>query len=431
MRRPGDPVSLLLTSFFFLAACGEDVVTEAEPVMAEEGLALTPPLGFNSWNSMEENVSDGAVLEIARAMKHSGMQEAGYTYLILDDYWAEPERDPESGRLIPHRERFPRGMKAFVEDVNALGFKVGIYSSAAELTCAQSMPGSYGHEVLDAQTFAEWGIDYLKYDYCGAPDTVDAARERYGAMGEALRSTGRPMVYAICEWGQREPWTWASEVGGHLWRTSFDMRDHWEFSPDVSRDEPAIGVLDAIDLMEPLAEYNGPGSWNDPDMMVIGIDMAGSSTAFGATGLNTTQERTMMSFWALWSSPIIHNADLRKLDPEHELYDAEWATSVSNIILNRDVLAINQDAAGKQAQRVFRDGDTDVWTKRLADGDVVIGVLNRGDEAREVQLALSDAAVADAACVTDVWQQQKLDVIDGAISVTLDAHETLLARTGC
>jgi alpha-galactosidase len=326
-------------------------------------LALTPPMGWNSWNLVEAGVNDPLIREIADAMVSTGMIYAGYQYIIIDDFWVGG-RNAEN-RLFPDTKRFPNGMKVLADYVHSKGLKLGIYSDAAEYTCG-GVTASYGFEELDAQTFADWGIDYLKYDYCNAPEDVTTAFTRYKKMGDALKKTGRPIVYAICEWGQRKPWLWARAAGGNLWRTTWDSRDVWQ-----SNNKDLTGVMEIFDQQKDLAQYAGPGGWNDPDLLMVGLFGKGKSSSVGGRfkGCNAIEYRTHFVLWSMLSAPLIVNLDVRSMDKE-----------TSDILLNKEIIALNQDSLGKQAITLLIRDNIQVLKKELQNGDIAICVLNRTEK---------------------------------------------------
>ena len=385
---------------------GDTPVSPAPPT-----LAPTPPMGWMSWNLFGPDVSDALLRETATAMITTGMRDAGYNYLCIDDLW-QGGRDAR-GFLFAHPTRFPQGMKALADWLHANGFKLGIYSDAAEQTCGGEV-GSYGHEVQDARTFAEWGIDYLKYDYCGAPEDPETAFARYATMSHALRATRRPMVFSICEWGAREPWLWARRAGGQLWRTSWDLRDSWETVYDSGH----AGIMDILDRQVTLAEYAGPGGWNDPDQLVVGLHGRGkSSTVSGWPHCNDTEYRSQMSLWCLMASPLHVSCDIRSID----------ATSLETLV-NRELLAVNQDALGRQARRAIKDRQIEIWKKPLANGDSAIGILNRGAEATEVKLRWTDIALAPKGTLRDLWAHQDLGPVTETVTLAVASHETRVLR---
>ena len=274
-----------------LVATGGVAVTTTTPAHAlDNGLALTPPMGFNNWNATGCAISEQLITDTADIFVSSGLKDAGYRYVNIDDCWAAPERDPRTGRLTAHPERFPHGIAWLADYVHTRGLKLGIYTSAGTQTCARTMPGGLDHEEIDAQTFADWGVDYLKYDNCN--NAGRPAIERYTKMRDALGKTGRPIVFSICEWGQNKPWEWAGDVG-NLWRTTGDINDSWP------------SVVSILKQNAPLAAAAGPGHWNDPDMLEVGNG-----------GMTDTEYRSHFSLWAMMAAPLLIGSDLRKATPE-------------------------------------------------------------------------------------------------------------------
>ncbi|MFL6118245.1 glycoside hydrolase family 27 protein, partial [Actinophytocola sp.] len=319
-------------------------VTSTPPTAAAlpDGLALTPPMGFNNWNATGCAIDETLVRATADFFVTSGLRDAGYQYVNIDDCWAEPERDPATGRYVPHHQRFPSGIKALADYVHARGLKLGIYTSAGTRTCAKTMPGSLDHEETDAQTFADWGVDYLKYDNCnneGRP-----ALERYTAMRDALAKTGRPIVLSICEWGQNRPWEWGADVG-HLWRTTGDINDSW------------TSMVSLLAQNAPLAPYAGPGHWNDPDMLEVGNG-----------GMTDREYRSHFSLWATMAAPLLIGTDLRKATPR-----------TMEILLNREVIAVDQDPLGAQGAVLRKDDGHWVMVKPLRGGDVAVTLFNQAE----------------------------------------------------
>ena len=331
----------------------------------DNGLARTPPMGWNSWNHFRGMVDDATVRAIADAMAANGMRDAGYLYVNIDDTW-ELGRDP-AGHITTNR-KFP-DMKALADYVHGKGLKLGIYSSPGPFTCA-GYEGSYGHEEDDARTYAAWGIDYLKYDWCGAGRLYKDSDMQaiYQKMGEALRATGRPIVFSLCQYGRQEVWKWGGEVGGNLWRTTGDIQDSWE---SMSR----IGFNQ--DEISPFAK---PGHWNDPDMLEVGNG-----------GMTEIEYRTHMSLWALLAAPLLAGNDLRDMKPE-----------ILKILTNRDVIAIDQDPLGRQGRRLRTDGDVEIWTKALAGGSLAIGVFNRGAGPAQVTIKCDEFQLCDGEA-RDMW----------------------------
>jgi len=422
-----------------LSVRGSDSEARADlRIVVGDALALTPPMGWNSWNSFEAEISEAVIYEIAGALERSGLRDAGYVYINLDDHWADINRElivyenniRAEWRMTADKERFPNGLKPIADALHARGFKLGVYSDAGVTTCAEAQPAGYGYEEVDAKTFAEWGVDYLKYDYCYAPPEKEAAIARYAKMGRALEATGRSIVYSICEWGVRQPWEWAREAGGHLWRTTGDMRDHWEFSPGREpKRRGGVGVLDAADLQVGLEKHHGPGGWNDPDMLIVGVDLANSAAHLGSAGIGEIEERSMMSLWALMGAPLIINADIRKLDQGSPHYDKAWAERIKPLLLNHEAIAVNQDPLGRQGTRVAYEGDADIWAKPLKDGAVAVGLLNRGDtDDLRIRVNWTDLGVSGAYSVRDLWTHTDLGVSDEGWEMTAAPHETVLLK---
>jgi len=357
-----------------------------------DGLALTPPMGFNNWNTTGCAITEDLIVATADIFVSSGLSAAGYRYVNIDDCWAAPERDAVTGRLVPRPDTFPHGIKWLADYVHGKGLKLGIYATAGTLTCARTMPGSLGHEEVDAQTFADWDVDYLKYDNCnneGVP-----AVERYVKMRDALQRTGRPIVYSICEWGQNKPWEWASEVG-HLWRTTGDITDTWN------------SVVSLFKLNAPLSPYAGPGHWNDPDMLEVGNG-----------GMTDTEYRSHFSLWAMMAAPLLIGSDLRKATP-----------ATLRILGNRDVIALDQDRLGAQATVVSSDGGHWVLRKPLAGGDVAVALFNESD----VPATIGTTAAAmglprqPAYRIRDLWRHETAHTA-GAIAAMVPAHGTVVYR---
>ena len=249
-------------------------------------------MGWNSWNTFGENVNEAVVKGIADKIVELGLKDLGYQYIVIDDHW-EGGRDG-MGHIRANPVKFPSGIKALADYVHNKGLKLGIYSCAGDQTCGGEV-GSYQHEREDAATFADWSVDYLKYDYCNAPEGFEEAIRRYTTMGNALEATGRPIVFSICEWGPRSPWLWGRKAGGQLWRVSFDVGDMWD-SPDDTHS--CIGILTAIDASANIAGHAGPGGWNDPDMLVVGLGNKGMVKGGGCTA---AEYQTQMSMWSILS----------------------------------------------------------------------------------------------------------------------------------
>ncbi|MDX2023589.1 MAG: glycoside hydrolase family 27 protein [Deltaproteobacteria bacterium] len=359
-------------------------------------LATTPPMGWNSWNKFACNVSEDLIKGAADALVSSGMKDAGYNYIVIDDCW-QISRDAK-GKIVADPKRFPAGIKALADYVHGKGLKFGIYSDAGTQTCAKR-PGSKGHEALDAKTYAEWGVDYVKYDWCNTPgqDTRDA----YARMSQALSASGRPMVFSICEWGSTQPWLWAQGVG-HLWRTTGDIQDCW----DCARSWGGMGITHIIDQMAELHPFAGPGHWNDPDMLEVGNG-----------GLSAIENRSHFSFWALFAAPLIAGNDLQNMTPE-----------VRAILTNKEVIAVNQDALGMQGRKVWDDGPGEVWIKPLVNGARAVILFNRGTEARKLTATWQSLGLfpAGKAVVRDLWTQADVGTMTEKFSAQVEPHGVVM-----
>jgi len=387
-------------------AAGSALGQRPEPV-----LAPTPPMGWMSWNQFGAEVSDQLLVEMADAMIASGMKAAGYEYICIDDYWhGGRNRD---GFLFPDAKRFPRGIKPIADYMHAKGLKLGIYSDAAEKTCGKQ-PGSLGYERKDAESFADWGIDYLKVDYCFAPEDPETAIQRYSTMIQALRIARRPIVFSVCEWGPREPWLWAPRIGAQLWRTGWDIRDIW----DGEYNDYHLGVTNILDRQADLADYAGPGHWNDPDMLIVGLNGKGRYTSpKGWAAPNETEYRSHMSMWCLMAAPLHATCDLRKMD-----------AATREILTAKEVIAVNQDPAGRQARRTIKDRDLEIWKKPLSNGEFALGLLNRGPSTQELKVKWSDIAIPKAWKVRDLWAKTDLGVFRESFTAKIASHETRVLR---
>lgn len=376
-------------------------------------LALTPPMGWNSWNPFGKDVSEEVIKQTADAMVSSGLNELGFKYIVIDDYW-QGGRDSVTGRLYPDPVRFPSGIKELADYVHGKGLKLGIYSDAGTMTCGDR-PGSYGYEEMDAKLFAGWGIDYLKYDYCYCPDYASLNNDykmavtRYKTMGDALKATGRPIIFSICEWGPRSPWLWGREVGGHLWRTSYDVGDKWD---EPRNEQSQIGILTSIDVMCDLERFAGPGGWNDPDMLVIGLNNSGYIRGGGCT---EEEYRTQMSMWCMFSAPLMLGCDLRNMDE-----------GTKSIILNKDIIEIDQDSLGRQAFRVYRKDGLEAWNKPLAGNRFAIAFLNRNSKEGKITLTYQDLELSNDTKYSayDVWKHEMVKNEEGTISSSMSPHES-------
>jgi alpha-galactosidase len=375
-------------------------------------LASTPPMGWNSWNTFGHAINETVVRETADALVSSGLKDHGYNYIVIDDCWSIKDRRDANGDLIPDPDKFPTGMKALADYVHSKGFKFGTYSDAAEQTCA-GFPGSFGFEQQDANLWASWDVDFLKYDYCHAPQDQETAIERYTRMGEALRKTGREFLYSLCEWGGRAPHLWGREVGGHMWRVSGDVHDSWVNVGMKGWD--AIGVDVAIDIAQDVHEYGGPGGWNDLDMLIVGLKGKGQ---IAGPGLSFAEYQTHMSLWCMACSPLMIGCDIRQLD-----------TDTAALLMNREVLEINQDPLGIPAKRVRQIGPCDIWSKRLADSSIAIAVINRGSRPENITLRARDIGMLDAPkLVRNLWLQEDSAGFKTELTQHVLPHATLFLK---
>jgi len=367
---------------------------------APNGLALTPPMGWNSWNKFACNVNEQVVRDTADAMASSGMREAGYRYVVVDDCWAGP-RDA-NGFITPDKDRFPSGIKALANYVHSRGLKFGIYSDAGRFTCG-GRPGSQGHEYQDALSYARWGVDYLKYDWCSTGDRN--AQEAYALMADTLRASGRPIVLSMCEWGTAKPWLWAKNVG-NLWRTTGDIWD--SFSTKDKAHDWAHPMTEIVDMNEPLWPHAGPGHWNDPDMLEIGNG-----------GMTATEYRSHFSLWAIMAAPLMAGNDVAHMDE-----------ATRTILLNKEVIAVDQDALGKQGRRVLKQGDSEVWVKPLSGGARALLLFNRGDTPTVIRATADQVGLTGRARVRDLWAHKDLARWSGSIQATVEPHGVAMFRVG-
>ncbi|MEP7002338.1 MAG: glycoside hydrolase family 27 protein [bacterium] len=372
------------------------IALPARHVVPDNGIGRAPAMGWNSWNKFAGRVDDASVRAMADAMASNGMREAGYVYINIDDTWEGDHRDAQGN--ITTNKKFP-DMKALADYVHGKGLKLGIYSSPGPTTCAGYI-GSYGHEAQDARTFAAWGIDYLKYDWCGASmlHGVEDEPALYQIMGDALLATGRPILYSLCQYGALEVWKWGADVGGNSWRTTGDISDRWQSMVNIGFRQGA------------LAPFAKPGHFNDPDMLEIGNG-----------GMTDTEYRTHMSLWSMLASPLLAGNDLRTMTP-----------AVHDILVNRDVIAIDQDPLGKQASRIAgADSTKEIWSRPLANGAYAVAAFNRG--ADSVQMTIDFAGMGiDVRGVTvrDVWTHKNVAVRGTSYTEMIPSHGVLMLHVG-
>ncbi len=372
---------LLVGTFAALLAPATSAQTSAS-------LAPTPPMGWNSWNKFGCNVSDKLIREMANAVVSSGMQAAGYQYVNIDDCW-QVSRDA-SGTIVADPARFPSGIKALADYVHGKGLKLGIYTDAGTGTC-EKRPGSLNHEVQDAKTYASWGIDYVKIDWCNA-EGLDPVVQ-YGKFRDALANSGRPIVFSICNWGVKTPWRWGPATG-NLWRTTGDINDTY-------------GRMSLIGFgQNGLEKFAGPGHWNDPDMLEVGNG-----------GMKRDEYRTHMALWALLAAPLLAGNDLRNMSPE-----------TKELLLNSEVLAVDQDAKGVQGHRVWEEGPLEIWVKPLADGSHAVGLFNRSESATKMTLDFKSIGAPASAKLRDLLDHKDLGTAQNSYSAEVPTHGVVLVK---
>lgn len=377
-----------------------------------EGLAATPPMGWNSWNTFQTNISEDLIKETADIIVSSGMKDAGYLYIVLDDGWMAKERDSITGDLIPDPKKFPNGIKTVIDYVHSRGLRFGLYNCAGTKTCA-GYPGTRGYEYQDARFYASLGIDYLKFDWCYS-DGINAM-EAYTTMSKALRKAGHPIVFSLCEWGNNKPWLWAKNVG-QLWRTTGDIAavfdgikkfDNWH----------ANGVMTIVDMQDTLRKYAGPGHWNDPDMLEVG------------NGMKPGEDRAHFSIWCMLAAPLMAGNDIRKMSKE-----------TREILTDKDIIAIDQDAAGIQAFK-FSDKDSlQTWFKPLQNGDWAVCFINRSLAYKDLVIDWKQLTVNDPLSarefntaknnyqVHNLWSKQNMGTTAATFRAKLPAHDVIVLR---
>jgi alpha-galactosidase len=388
-------IAPLVCSFGLLAASAAGVAQSSQ-------LAAIPPMGWNSWNHFASKVTDADVRAAADAMVSSGMRDAGYIYVNIDDTW-EGERDASG--VLHTNSKFP-DMKALADYVHSKGMKLGIYSGPGPKTCAK-YEGSYGHEEQDAKMYAAWGIDYLKYDLCSfsqlmkqeagdehSEKAFEMQKAAYEKMHKALVATGRPIVYSLCQYGWNDVWEWGPEVGGNLWRTTGDINDHYNRMEQIGFSQAG------------LAKYAGPGHWNDPDMLEVGNG-----------GMTDDEYRQHMTLWVILAAPLLAGNDLSKMSPE-----------TLAILTNKDVIAVDQDKLGKQGDRVWAEGPKEIWAKPLSGGAKAVALFNRAPDPKSITLKLSEVGFGANAKMRDLWTSKDVTATNGSYTVLIPKHGTVLLK---
>ncbi|MCR8558056.1 glycoside hydrolase family 27 protein [Mucilaginibacter sp. BJC16-A38] len=397
----------LFAALFFIAASTSLFAQKFEE------LAQTPPMGWNSWNTFQTNIDEPLLKGMVDTYVSSGMRDAGYTYFVLDDGWMAMERDKD-GNLVADPKKFPNGMKAFADYVHSKGLKFGIYNCAGTKTCA-GYPGTRGYEYQDARLYASWGVDYLKFDWCNSEGIN--AREAYTTMSKAIRAAGRPMIFSLCEWGQNQPWKWASGVG-QLWRSTGDI---WAgFEKNLSKGSwTALSVLTILDKQDSIRQYAGPGHWNDPDMLEVG------------NGMKYNEDKAHFSLWCMLAAPLMAGNDLRKMSDE-----------TKSILTNKEVIAIDQDALGIEGFRFYSFDGLEIFIKPLANNELAVCFLNRSNHPQTVTYNWKDHAVNDAISKTnidfnkttyklrDLWAKKDLGTTDKVFRQVIGADDVVMVRLG-
>jgi len=377
-----------------------------------DGLALTPPMGWNSWNTFQTNINEQLVKDIADVMVSSGMKDAGYQYIVLDDGWMSMQRDSKTGDLVADPKKFPHGMKALSDYIHSKGLKFGLYNCAGTKTCA-GYPGTRGYEYQDARLYSSWDVDYLKFDWCNT-DGINA-KEAYSTMSKALKTAGRPIIFSLCEWGTNKPWQWAAPVG-HLWRTTGDISNLFDGVLDHGTWQQQ-GIMRIVDSQDTIRKYAGPGHWNDPDMLEVG------------NGLTSAENRTHFSMWCMLAAPLIAGNDMRKMSEE-----------TRNILTNKEVISLNQDPLGIEALK-YRDADSlSIWFKPLKNDEWAACFLNRGSKPKQIEFDWQKEIVNDALSkrelksntttykLRNVWLSKEIGDTKQPLKATIAPHDVLVIR---
>ena len=355
-------------------------------------------MGWNSWNKFGCNVDETLIRNVADNMVSSGLKDAGYEYLVIDDCW-QVGRDAQ-GNIIPDPKKFADGIKALADYVHSKGLKFGIYSDAGTGTC-QNRPGSRGYEFQDARQYAAWGVDYLKYDWCN--HSTQNSEASYSIMRDALAKSGRPIVFSLCEWGSTKPWLWAKDVG-NLWRSTGDIINKWSGSEKWGGN----GVVQILDMVEGTESYAGPGHWNDPDMLEVGNGV-----------LTDTEARAHFSMWCILAAPLMAGNDIRSMNAETKA-----------ILTQKDLISVDQDPLGIQGHRVSKEGDLEVWSKQLSDGGRAVALLNRSEGEKTISVAWQQIGYPASlkASVKDLWTGKSTPNVEGKYSASVPSHGAVVIR---
>ena len=375
-----------------------------------EDLALTPPMGWNSWNKFACNVNEKTIRDVADAMVSSGMKDAGYQYIVIDDCW-QGKRD-SLGFIHPDPERFPSGIKTLADYIHSKGLKFGLYSDAGWQTCG-GRSGSRGYEFQDAMTYVKWGVDYLKYDWCNTEGLN--AEGAYMTMSRALKEAGHPIVFSLCEWGNNKPWEWGAKLG-HLWRTTGDITACFDCVVDHGTWK-SWGITYIIDMQKGLREYAGPGHWNDPDMMEVG------------NGMSVNEDRAHFSMWCMLAAPLIAGNNLSNMTKE-----------TNEILTNKDVIAVDQDSLGVQGFKYWAEDSLEIWFKPLEKDDWAVCFLNRSPEIKDINFSWKENAVSDTFSkrkadfskikysILNLWTKENVGTTENNLVGKLPSHDVIMLR---
>src|SRR6266446_3395615 len=379
------PLRIFLGAFLLL----NTVALLAPSTLSQTSLlAPTPPMGWNSWNKFGCNVSDKLIREMADAMVSRGMQAAGYQYVNIDDCW-QVSRDPQ-GTIVADPQRFPSGMKALADYVHSKGLKLGLYTDAGTGTC-EKRPGSLNHEDQDAKTYASWGIDYVKIDWCNS-EGLDP-EVQYAKFRDALAHSGRPIVFSICNWGVKTPWRWGP-TPGNFCGTTGDINDTYDRMTLIGFGQNG------------LEKFAGPGHWNDPDMLEVGNG-----------GMKRDEYRTHMALWAILAAPLLAGNDLRSMSPE-----------TKELLMNSEILAVDQDTKGTQGYRVWQEGPLEIWVKPLADGSQAVGLFNRSESATKMRLDFKSIGAPPSAKLRDLLDHKDLGTMQNSYSADVPSHGVVFVK---
>jgi len=382
-------IILLLTGLF---------LCHSVSAQKKSNVAMTPPMGWNTWNYFHCDVSEDLIKEMADAMVASGMKDAGYEYVVIDDCW-QVSRD-ENGKIVADPDRFPSGIEALADYIHLLGLKLGIYSDAGKKTC-QERPGSLGYEKIDAETYEEWGVDYLKYDWCHN-GLGNRSKNTYPIMAAELEALDREIVFSMCNWGRQKSWTWAGDYA-HLWRTTFDIK------PDFKGPGFFRSVMKIVDKQQGMEDHAGPGGWNDPDMLQVGNG-----------DLTYDENVAHFSLWCMMAAPLMAGNDLRNMPDD-----------VLSILTNKEAIAINQDILGRQSSKVIDEGKFEVHVKELAGGAWAVCLLNRGNQLIKKDFNLHEELGLDASLnVRDIWSARDLGIAGQHHTFEMPTNSVVLLRVG-